>query len=86
LRVTRADFFDSLSPDTFMNQFRDLTMLAMIILAIALLVGDPDNWGWVKFGGPYAVQALYFLSVGRPWDVIILFALALALFMTRLKY
>jgi hypothetical protein len=36
--------------------------------------------------GPYAVQGLYYLVVGRPWDIIILFALALALFMTRLKY
>ena len=83
--MTRAGFSDSLSGKS-MNQFRDLTMLAMIILAIGLLVGDPDNWGWVKLGGPYAVQALYFLTVSRPWDIIILFALALAIFMTRLKY
>jgi hypothetical protein len=69
-----------------MNQFRDLTMVAMIILAIGLLVGDPDSWGWVKLGGPYAIEALYFLTNSRPWDIIILFALALALFMTRLKY
>jgi hypothetical protein len=53
-------------------------MMGMIILAIALLVGQPENWGWIKLGGPYAVQALYYL--------IILFALALTLFMTRLKY
>ena len=69
-----------------MNQFRDLTLMGMIILAIALLVGQPENWGWVSMGGPYAVQALYFLVQARPWDIIILFALALALFMTRLKY
>jgi hypothetical protein len=37
-------------------------------------------------GGPYAVQALYYLVISRPWDIIILFALALTLFMTRLKY
>jgi hypothetical protein len=69
-----------------MNQFRDLTMMAMIILAISLLVGQPENWNWVTMLGPYAVQGLYYLVVGRPWDIIILFALALALFMTRLKY
>ena len=69
-----------------MNQFRDLTMLALIITAIALEVGDPDNWGWVKLGGPIAEQALYWLILGRPWDICILLALALALFMTRLKY
>jgi hypothetical protein len=69
-----------------MNQFRDLTIVAMIILAIALTVGDPDKWGWVQFGGDYATQALYFLIQARPYDIIILFALAVALFMTRLKY
>ena len=61
-------------------------MIAMIVLAVALLVGQPENWGWASLGGPYAVQALYYLVIGRPWDVVILFALALALFMTRLKY
>ena len=61
-------------------------MTAMVILAISLLVGQPENWGWVTMGGPYAVQALYYLVISRPWDIIILFALALTLFMTRLKY
>ena len=61
-------------------------MFGMIILAIALAVGEPESWGWVKLGGPYALQALYYLTEGRPWTILILFALALALFMTRLKY
>jgi hypothetical protein len=69
-----------------MNQFRDLLIIAMIALAIALQVGDPENWKWVQLGGPYATEALYYLTISRPWDVIILFALSLALFMTRLKY
>ena len=69
-----------------MNQFRDLLMMALIILAIALEVGDPDSWSWVKLGGTYAEQALYWLIQGKPWDICILLALALALFMTRLKY
>ncbi len=84
--MTRADFFVSLCGKTFMNQFRDLTLITMIILAIGLMVGDPENWGWVKLGGPYAVEALHFLITYRPFDIIILFALALAIFMTRLKY
>jgi len=32
------------------------------------------------------VNALNFLTDFRPWSIIILVALALALFMTRLKY
>jgi len=61
-------------------------MSAMIILAIALLVGQPETWNWAAAGGPYVVNAITFLADGRPWTVIILMALALALFMTRLKY
>jgi len=69
-----------------MNQFRDITMIFLIILAIGLEVGDPENWSWIKLGGPYAEQALYWLIQGKPFDICILLALALALFMTRLKY
>jgi hypothetical protein len=69
-----------------MNQFRDLTMVGLIILAISLLVGQPENWTWAAMGGPYAVEAVAFLADGRPWSVIVLIALALTLFMTRLKY
>jgi hypothetical protein len=69
-----------------MNQFRDLTMLGLIILAISLLVGQPENWGWTAMGGGYLVSAVAFLAEGRPWTIIVLMALALALFMTRLKY
>ncbi len=69
-----------------MNQFRDLTMAAFIILAISLLVGQPENWTWAATGGPYVVEAVAFLADTRPWSVIVLIALALALFMTRLRY
>jgi len=69
-----------------MNQFRDITIVAMITLAIALLVGQPENWGWTALGGAYLVEAVDFLATGRPWTIIVLIALALALFMTRLKY
>ena len=56
-----------------MNQFRDLLIVAMIVLAIALAVGQPENWNWIKLGGTYAVQALFFLVDFRPWSIIILF-------------
>ena len=34
----------------------------------------------------YVVNALHFLALTKPWSPVILFALALALFMTRIKY
>jgi hypothetical protein len=69
-----------------MNQFRDLTMCALIILAISLLIGQPETWGWTAICGGYVVSGVNFLADSRPWSIIILMALALALFMTRLKY
>ena len=69
-----------------MNQFRDLLLFAMIILAIALAVGHPENWSWAAAGGGYVVQAVTFMADARPWSIIVLMALALALFMTRIKY
>ena len=69
-----------------MNQFRDILMCALIILAIGLEVGQPENWNWAAAGGAYVVNAITFLAEGRPWTVIVLMALALALFMTRLRY
>ncbi len=69
-----------------MNQFRDILICALVILAIGLLVGHPENWTWAAAGGGYVVQAVTILADARPWSVIGLIALALALFMTRLKY
>jgi len=69
-----------------MNQFRDLTMMALIILAVSLLIGQPENWTWDAILGGYMVNAINFMAQTRPWSVIILMALALTLFMTRLKY
>jgi len=69
-----------------MNQFRDLTILALIGLALGLGFGHPEHWDWAAAGGAYVVNAVTYLSVSRPWSIIILCALALALFMTRLKY
>jgi len=60
--------------------------MALIILAAGLGLGHPENWTWADAGGAYVVNAVTFLAAGRPWSIIILVALALALFMTRLKY
>jgi hypothetical protein len=69
-----------------MNQFRDILMFAMIILAIALSVGHPESWDWAAAGGAYVVKGITFMADARPWSVIVLMALALALFMTRIRY
>jgi hypothetical protein len=69
-----------------MNQFRDLLIVALIILALGLGLGQPENWTWAAAGGAYVVNAITFLADGRPWTILALMALALALFMTRLKY
>jgi hypothetical protein len=69
-----------------MNQFRDLTILAFVVLALSITLSDPDDWNWAAAGGAYVVNALHFLAISRPWSIIVLMALALALFMTRIKY
>ena len=61
-------------------------MAALIILAVSLGLGHPENWTWASGGGAYVVDAITFLADGRPWTILVLLALALALFMTRLKY
>jgi hypothetical protein len=69
-----------------MNQFRDITMLILIVLGLGIELTDPHDWQWAAAGGPYVVNALDFLGDFKPWTPVVLFALALALFMTRIKY
>jgi hypothetical protein len=69
-----------------MNQFRDLTILALVGLALGITLSDPDDWVWAAAGGAYVVKALHVLAIAKPWSIIVLMALALALFMTRIKY
>lgn len=61
-------------------------MCTLIILAIGLGMTDPNTWTWTSMCGTYVVTAVHWLSQTRPWSIIVLLALALALFMTRLKY
>jgi hypothetical protein len=69
-----------------MNQLRDILIVVLTITAIGIGVGHPDQWTWADAGGPYLVNTINFLAAGRPWSTLILLALALTLFMTRLKY
>jgi len=61
-------------------------ILILIALGLGLGVGNPESWKWIDVFGTYAVQGLAFLILSKPWSIIICFALALTLFMTRLKY
>ncbi len=70
-----------------MNMFRNLAMFACIGLAVGLWIGKPeDGWSWATLCGDQVVSAINFLAMGRPYTIIVLLAIALALFMTRLKY
>ena len=61
-------------------------IFALIGLGVGLTVSNPIDWKWVAACGPQVVEGVNFLVVARPFSTIICFALALALFMTRLKY
>jgi len=69
-----------------MNQFRDILIAVLLALGMGVELTDPKDWRWADIGGPYVVNALNFLGDFKPWTPIVLFALALALFMTRIKY
>lgn len=69
-----------------MNQFRDITIVALLALGMGLMLGDPLDWKWVGACGPQVVEAVNFLVQAKPFSPVICFALSLALFMTRIKY
>jgi hypothetical protein len=69
-----------------MNMFRNLFSLALIILGLGLWFTDPTTWHWVDMGGVYAVDTVRFLTDLRPFSYIILFVIALALWMTRKQF
>jgi len=64
-------------------------MLALIGLGVGLMLTDPTTWPLAWLGhtlGPPVYNALHFLQDIRPFGSIFCYALALALFMTRLKF
>jgi hypothetical protein len=69
-----------------MNMFRNLFTLALIALGLGLWLTDPASWHWVDLGGVYAVDTVRFLAGTRPISFIILFVIALALWMTRKQF
>jgi len=69
-----------------MNMFRDILILALMTFGIGIAVSNPTDWSWINLLGPGFVQALVYVAAAKPFSSIICFALALALFMTRLKY
>ena len=73
-----------------MNMFRDIAILALMTLGVALLLSDPTTWGWISVLGPYiapqVASGLQFLQDIKPFGSIFCYALALALFMTRIKF
>ena len=69
-----------------MNMFRDILIMALLFLGGSLMLSDPTDWKIVSAGGPYIVEGIVFLVSAKPFSFVICFALALALFMTRLKY
>ena len=69
-----------------MNMFRDILMVALIAFGLGLWFGSPESWTWPTSCGTYVVQFITYATEGRPWSIILCGALALALFMTRLKF
>ncbi len=66
-----------------MNMFRNLLTLAIFALAIGLLMSDPTTWRWADPAGAWAVNTLAFLGEFKPFTYLMLFAVAVMLFMTR---
>ena len=69
-----------------MNQFRDIAMVFLIFVGLSLMLSQPIEWNWITLLGTYFVSGVKWLCDLRPWSEMICFALALTLFMTRLKY
>lgn len=69
-----------------MNMFRDIMMLFCIFVGTSLMVSDPLNWSIMTRAPVQIPEAIEFMQKAQPFASIVCFALALALFMTRLKY
>jgi hypothetical protein len=69
-----------------MNMFRDILMMALVALGLGLWFGQPEGWRWPDACGSYVVMAVTYCTEARPYSIVLCGALALALFMTRLRY
>ncbi len=73
-----------------MNTFRDLAILGLMALGVAMLMTDPTTWTWVALLGPTIAPqvaiGLQFMEDISPFGSIFCYALSLALFMTRIKF
>jgi len=69
-----------------MNMFRDIAMVTLIALGISLIVSNPMDWRIIASTPTFITDGLNFMVMTKPFSPVVCFALALALFMTRLKY
>ena len=69
-----------------MNMFRDLAMLFCIFCGVALMVSNPLDWSLMARAPAEVSEAISFMLKTQPFSSIVFYALALALFMTRIKY
>jgi len=69
-----------------MNMFRDLAMLFCIFVGVSLWVTNPLDWSIMARAPVQIPEAIEFMQKAQPFSSLVCYALALALFMTRLKY
>jgi len=69
-----------------MNMFRDLTMLFCIFVGGSLMLTDPLSWTIMARMPGQIIEGITFMQKAEPFSSLVCFALALALFMTRIKY
>jgi hypothetical protein len=69
-----------------MNMFRDLAMLFCLFVGISVMVADPLSWSIMARAPSQIPMAIEFMQKAEPFSSLVCFALALALFMTRIKY
>jgi len=61
-------------------------MLFCIFCGVALMVSNPLDWGIMSRAPEQVSEAISFMIKMQPFASIVFYALALALFMTRIKY
>ena len=80
-----------------MNMFRDILIVALIILGISIGMGNPEKWTWTGNMGSGVSRSgrrlkrlfvSFLAQTRRPilWHCLFYCPLATTLFMTRLKY